>query len=550
MYPSSYARLWNPIRGIVFGQASQNETSHPRVDMLRSLHTTTPDNSQPSVATKPNNEIIDSDSDDLPFYTAPEYQPALDNVPTAQTLQAETAGGPKEGKAEAETKAATEPADPPQTDLDFKIPLPAFRKAQAAKENTGDSFWSYTLFRGPSVGGAEQKVKVHYCKTKHTMERVCQYFVNDSVLGFDLEWFPDAKKTSGPKKNVSLIQVANESRIALFHMALFPTDDFVAPTFRKIMEDSDVRKVGVNIKGDCTRIRNHLQVDTRGVFELSHMYKLVKYSASGEVRLINRRPVPLATMVKEHLGLPMFKGQDVRSSDWSQSLNMDQLMYSASDAYAGFQLFHVLNGKRKSLDPTPPLPYNAELGLNIRLADGVTLPMAEENIEPLEADPRNISAPLSASECQAIRDSLEVEADGEGQSIAESVRAAKLAAPTQKRQKDARVVAADEKLASYRTTIKSLHASPSAVRAYFIWNDNEDLTPEAVAKVLRDPPLQTNTVVSYILEALKLEKLSFDKKRLRNEILHTLPKEVLQGRYKALMLEAHKPDTGASSSVA
>lgn len=294
--------------------------------MLRSLHTTTPDNSHTAVAARSNDETIDSDSDDLPFYTAPEHQPALDNVPTAPTLQADTAGGPKEGKVEAKTTAATEPAEPPQTNLDFKIPLPAFRKAQGAKENTGDSFWSYTLFRGPSVDGAEQKVKVHYCKTKHTMERVCQYFVNDSVLGFDLEWFPDAKKTSGPKKNVSLIQIANESRIALFHIALFPTDDFVAPTFQKIMEDSDVRKVGVNIKGDCTRIRNNLKVDTRGVFELSHLYKLVKYSASGEVGLINKRLVPLATMVKEHLGLPMFKGQDVRSSDWSQSLNMDQLM--------------------------------------------------------------------------------------------------------------------------------------------------------------------------------------------------------------------------------
>ncbi|OHE95425.1 3'-5' exonuclease [Colletotrichum orchidophilum] len=546
MYPSSYARLWNPVRGIVFGQARQDEASHPRVDMLRSLHTTTPDNSQPAAATRTSDEIADSDSDDPPFYTAPEYQPVLGKVPTAQAPRADSGGAAKEGKVEAEVAATTAPAEPPLTSLDFKVPLPAFRKAQGAKENMAESFWSYTLYRGAPVDGAEQKVKVHYCKTKHTMERVCQYFVDDAVLGFDLEWFPDAKRSSGPKKNVSLIQIANEKRIALFHIALFPNDDFVAPTFRKIMEDSDLRKVGVNIKGDCTRIRNNLKVDTRGVFELSHLYKLVKYSASGEVELINKRLVPLATMVKEHLGLPMFKGQDVRSSDWSQSLNMDQLMYSASDAYAGFQLFHVLNEKRESLDPTPPLPYNAELGLSIRFADGVTLPTTDENAEAVDADQRNISAPLSASECQAIRDSLEVEADGEGQSIAESIRAAP-AAPPRKRQKDARVVAADEKLASYRATIRYLRASPSAVRSYYIWKDNDNLTPEAVAKVLRDPPLQTNTVVSYILEALKLEKLPFDKKRLRDEILYTLPKEVLQGRYKALMLEANKPDTGGSS---
>ncbi|GKT58722.1 3'-5' exonuclease [Colletotrichum tofieldiae] len=547
MCPSSYGKLWNPGHGITFTPTMQDETSHLRVNTLRSLHTTPPAASQADAAAEPKQETFDSD-DDASFSSALEYQPTLDTILISHPPTPSVNGVAKEGEGAVVTRENTKLADPPLTSLDFKVSVKDFREAQNAEKNTAKSFWSYTLYRGPPEDEGERKVKVHYCKSRHTMERVCQYFVDDKVLGLDLEWFPEARKDSGPKKNVSLIQIANESRIALFHVALFPNDDFVAPTFRKIMEDADVRKVGVAIKGDCTRMRTHLGVDTKGIFELSHLHKLVKYSASGRVDLINKRMVTLALLVQEHLGLPMFKGSDVRSSDWSQSLNMSQLMYSASDAYAGFQLYHILEEKRERLDPTPPRPYDAELNLPIRLADGQFIAAADDSAETVDSDDRGTTAALSLKHVEAIKESLEIEPEGGGQSIAESIRTAPAVSP-KRRQKDPRVIAADEQLAGYRATIKTLRATPSAVRSYYIWMNNADLTPDAITKILRDPPLQTNTVVSYILEAIKLEKLPFDKKRLRNEILHLLPKEVLQGRYKALMLEAHKPDN-ATSSVA
>ncbi|OLN84979.1 Werner syndrome ATP-dependent helicase [Colletotrichum chlorophyti] len=531
MYPSSYGKLWNPKHhGIVFASAGHEETARPRVDMLRSLHTTTPSPGQTAASLKMEHEAVDSDTDDAPFSTAPEYQIEIDEkTPVGSSATNGNSVGDKIGVSE-ESQENVEPARPPLTYLDFNVSLKSFYEAQSAPEGSAQSFWSYSLYRGPEVAdGAKQKVKVHYCKSKHTMERVCQYFLNDKVLGFDLEWFPEANRYSGPKKNVSLIQIANESRIALFHVSLFPeSTDFVARTFRKIMEDSQVRKVGVAIKGDCTRLRTHMAVDTKGVFELSHLHKLVKYSADGQVHLINKRLVPLATLVKEHLGLPMFKGQDVRSSDWSRALNMDQISYSASDAYAGFQLYHVLEKKRGDLDPTPPRPYDAELNLPIRLAEGV-VPQTTEADEDAEADVK-----------EALRTApIQFEPDAEGESIAESIQAAQGFTSRPKRAaRDTRITIADELVARYRASIKSLRATPSAVRSYFIWMNNRDLNPEAIAKILREPPLQTNTVVSYILEAIKLEKLPYDKKRLRTEILDLLPEEVLQGRYGALMREA------------
>ncbi|KAF4824541.1 Werner syndrome ATP-dependent helicase [Colletotrichum siamense] len=517
MYPSSYGRLWHPGHGINFTPARPEEEAHPRVDMLRSLHTTSANSSQSAAAesneseyilSEDSSESITSGDDDVPFSTAPEFQPESDAAST--TLS--------DGTNDPEARVLT--------DLKFQIPEDAFLGAQNAPEGSPESFYTYTLYRGPSDEEGEKKVKVHYCKSKHTMERVCQYFLEDKVLGFDLEWYPRATRKSGPRQNVSLIQLANESRIALFHVALFPAqDDLVSPTFIKIMGDPSVAKTGVAIKGDCTRLNTHLGVPTRGIFELSHLHKLVKYSKEGQYDLINKRLVPLAVQVKEHLGLPMFKGQDVRSSDWSRVLKPEQLIYSATDAYAGFQLYHELERKRVSLDPTPPRPHFAELVLPIRLADGAAV--AADDIDGAE---------------KKTDGSVFFLTEVEGESIAESIQKAPAVTPKRTQQKDPRVAAAEERMASYKASAGPFRATGPAVRSYFIWRDNEDLDPEAIAKLLREPPLQTMTVVTYILEAIKLQTLPFDKKRLREECLSRLSTDSGRGRYKSLMQEASEPD--------
>lgn len=257
----------------------------------------------------------ESEDDTLSFTTAPEEFDDVGN----------------ETNTAAATDAALPPKiplpSPPQTNLDYNVCPLAFEAAQHAKEGSGASYWSYKLYRGPlGEDGHARAVSVHYCTSKHTMERVSKYFVDEKVLGFDLEWFPQATKLSGPRMNCSVIQIASPSRVAIFHVAIFPEkDELVSPTFKHIMEDPDVSKVGVNIKADCTRMRGCLEVGTRGIFELSHLYKLVKFSPIGRADLINKRLVALGVQVQECLGLPLYKGGDVRSSDWSKRLNMDQV---------------------------------------------------------------------------------------------------------------------------------------------------------------------------------------------------------------------------------
>ena len=214
-----------------------------------------------------------------------------------------------------ETRLAQSGASGP---LGYHIP-----EARMQELILSSGYWQYNLYEGPHG----EKVKIHYCTSVQQTERVAHLFLNQEVVGFDIEWKPQASVSEGIRKNVALIQLASEERIALFHLARFPKgetiSDLLAPTLRKVLESSDITKVGVSIKGDCTRLRRFLGLDPRGLLELSHLYKLVKYS-NGDVKKINKILVSLAQQVEEHLHLPLWKGE-VRNSDWSQELDYDQI---------------------------------------------------------------------------------------------------------------------------------------------------------------------------------------------------------------------------------
>lgn len=237
------------------------------------------------------------------------------------------------------------PSDAPPTDIELELPSTllgsssinscsplgyritdtVLEDASSLDQEAKSLHWEYTLYRSPHG----EKVKVHYCKTKADAERIARLFFDEEVLGFDIEWKPNATAKEGIKKNVALIQIASEERIALFHIARFrgedAVEDLVTPTFKYIMQTPRITKVGVSIKADCTRLRRYLGIESQGLFELSHLYKLVKYSPSN-ASSVDKRLVRLATQVEEHLGLPLWKGQDVRGSDWSAAdLNHQQV---------------------------------------------------------------------------------------------------------------------------------------------------------------------------------------------------------------------------------
>ncbi|KAL4908132.1 ribonuclease H-like domain-containing protein [Aspergillus multicolor] len=247
--------------------------------------------------------------------------------------------------------------------------LPPWKQqTPAASKPAGNAvtqYWSHRLYKTEEG----KPIMVHYCSSLATSEKVAQFFINDPVLGFDMEWQAGATTRCSIQENLSTIQLANRNKIALFHIARFrpnlSLDHLVPPTLKAILENPDITKTGVNIRGDCTRLRKYLEINARGSFELSHLHKLLKYCHTTP-HLINKYKVKLADQVEEHLGFPLAKELDVRCSNWQKPIGAQQAHYAAADAYAGYQLFMVMEAKRKALKPVPPLPAHDELNLSIR----------------------------------------------------------------------------------------------------------------------------------------------------------------------------------------
>lgn len=241
--------------------------------------------------------------------------------------------------------------------LTYQVPTELLADTLEAYQKGKDVFWSHDMYKGPD----NKAVLVQYCKSKETCERVAQQFMDKKVIGFDIEWRPNARKGDGLKKNVSIVQIAAEERIALFHLALHKgttAEEIVPPTLRTLLESPDILKAGVAIRGDCTRVKDHLEIETKGMIELSHLHNLVTH-ARDNPQLVKKGLVSLTKQVLAHFGLPLRKDK-VRTSDWAAALSHDQARYAATDAYAGYRLFDILEQKRMAMNPVPPRPAPVE----------------------------------------------------------------------------------------------------------------------------------------------------------------------------------------------
>jgi len=319
-------QAWHFSRGIVF--AGGTKVVYPRLPMVRYYSDPAPVANDGKVSERSADEALRENSSEPDLAGSGVGQaPIVSDEGEASSAQ-EPAEPPKEEE--------IAPCNPPVSDLGYKIPEDIFQKGKTAQVGTPESFWSYSLYRGPNENGIlDRRVKVHYCTSSHTTQRVLkQYFMDEKVLGFDLEWAENSKRVQGARRNVSLVQLASPSRIALFHLAVFPKGDtLVAPLLKQIMEDPNITKCGVWIKGDSTRMRTFLEVAPRGTFELSHLYKLVQFSAN-QLGQVDKKLVSLAFQVQDVLKLPLFKG-DVRKSDWSQPLNMSQVICEFCSGFWG-----------------------------------------------------------------------------------------------------------------------------------------------------------------------------------------------------------------------
>lgn len=452
--------------------------------------------------------------------------------------------------------------------LTYQIPPLEYRDAVIASPNTSAAFWSHALYRNP----AGDKPKVHLCVNFETAEREAQKLLAESVLGFDLEWEPHwrGSKSALIKDNASLIQLAAEDRICLFQVAAFAgngIDQLMPPSLRQILESDSVVKTGVNVQGDARRLKQWMGVDMQGLFELSHLFRVVTLSQS-QPGQVNRKLVSLAEQVQKILLLPL-KKDEVRTSAWSKRLNSQQSEYAAADAYAGLRLYHALEGKRKVMDPMPPRPAFYEKHEDLVLGDGTKIaakrskpspvpgiPVEEDEdeffdaVEHLDINELPVAVvagvPLSGIHVaypKLTADETETEPviDDTPQPTLEqpaplkdstkpAVKASRTGPPS-----SPEVELADAWASSWKASLPpeyNLQVGHPTLRAYHLWHV-QDYDVKAVAAFCREPPLSITTIASYILEALKKENLPFKTERAR-EVFVALPASV-HGKYRKIL---------------
>ena len=457
------------------------------------------------------------------------------------------------------------------------------KNALIASRNSTASFWRYSLYKN----AAGEMPKCHYCTNFEQTEAQVAKFLGEKVVGFDLEWekFKSRPGEDSAKRCVSLMQIAAEGKVALFHLAVFKggdsTEELIPQNLRAFLEDPKIIKVGVNIGGDATRLRNCFGIEMQGNIELSHLYKLVTYGESDPAK-VNRGLYALANQVKEVLHLPLAKGA-VRTSSWSKRLNGQQTEYAVSDAYAGLRLYYELERRRKAMVSKPPRPKFHELGMPILLGGGELPPTkgrrgkqpvdvpeevieeetalqeqedgdASEDSEDVYDTPADIEAFDAYVESQdahtvtgaslpeikyptlpSLEDLLSEGSDVNDDSSlpsdpitknSVSHRTPNLHTPE--------AVTADSWATAWQAQLpatSTVRATQPQLRAYHLWH-HQGFDLKEIPALLRKEPLALSTVVSYIAEVIQKEDIEFDVEKVR-ELRARLPASV-RGRYAKL----------------
>lgn len=467
------------------------------------------------------------------------------------------------------TKTMAQPVE--EIRIEYEIPSGDMRRALTSSPTSKASFWRYSLYKN-AAGEAPTR---HYCTTYEQTEAQLAKFLDEKVVGFDLEWDVGTKPgVSPPKRCVSLIQIAAQDKVALFHIALFrgrdSANDLLPPSLRAFLENPNIMKTGVNVGGDVTRMKTCFGVEMQGCVELSHWYRQVTFGETNP-KLANKVLVSLGKQVQEILYLPLAKGE-VRTSTWSRRLNSEQIEYAISDAYAGLRLYYELEKKRKAMASKPPRPAFWELRSEIPLGEGITRPSKTRQAKPApvaqnepadgpepaqELDDGEASEDESEPENERFFDAAEDLEDPylDSQDASEpplpeityptlppledfspsedensSLPSDPLSRPPPSNPPRSTTLPTPEALAadtwarSWQSRLPTgyvLQVTQPQLRAYHVWH-HQGFSLDETAALLRREPLASSTVVTYVAEALQKENLEFEAGRAK-DVLDRLP---------------------------
>jgi len=159
--------------------------------------------------------------------------------------------------------------------------------------------------------------------------------LSGAFLGLDIEWRPNRVKGKGENR-VALIQLASSHEVLLFHIHRV---GHLPHVLTALLQDPDVKKVGVNIKADVAKVHRDWGIEIKGAEDLSEVAWEMDAAHWHAVRKSEKRlPIGLARLVERYLVLRLDKVKAVQRSNWENLLTEPQQIYAANDAASAYDL--------------------------------------------------------------------------------------------------------------------------------------------------------------------------------------------------------------------
>ena len=97
-------------------------------------------------------------------------------------------------------------------------------------------------------------------KTLVAADNACEALRNASALAMDVEWRAPTRKGGRPGR-VAVVQLASAEHTYVFHL---PAIGGCPKTLENLLSDAGRTIIGVNIKGDITRVKSDYKFDVGG----------------------------------------------------------------------------------------------------------------------------------------------------------------------------------------------------------------------------------------------------------------------------------------------
>ncbi len=157
--------------------------------------------------------------------------------------------------------------------------------------------------------------KISLVRTAQELDGAMERLHTEKVLGFDTETRPSFSK--GKSHSPSLIQLAGENEVFLFHLKWLP----LGPELISLFEDPSVIKTGVAVHDDMRFLAKLTSFTPRSVIDLSLVARKNRIENHG-----------LRGLAASFLGVRISKNE--QCSNWgNKELSPRQIRYAATDAW-------------------------------------------------------------------------------------------------------------------------------------------------------------------------------------------------------------------------